>query len=115
MANALEKKWSAMHRFARIAPRKVRLVMDLIRGRRCDEAVDELRFNCRRSARFIERVLRSAMVNADEAEAEMHRLFIVDARVDGGPYYRRFRPKDRGRAHPIAKCTSHICITVGEK
>lgn len=109
------KLWSAKHRFARIAPRKVRLVMDLIRGRRCSDAVEELRFNSRRSARFIERVLRSAMVNADEAEAEMHRLFVVDARVDGGPYYRRFRPKDRGRAHPIAKYTSHICISVAEK
>ena len=54
------------------------------------------------------------MVNADEQEADMRRLIVKEARVDGGPYYRRWRPKDRGRAHPIAKRTSHLIITVAE-
>jgi len=106
--------WTATHRFARIAARKARLVIDLIRGRPCNEAMDQLRFNPRRSARMIEDVLKSAMVNADEKEADMPRLYVKDARIDGGPYYRRWRPKDRGRAHPIAKQTSHIVITVAE-
>lgn len=106
--------WTAMHRFARIAPRKARLVIDMIRGQRCDQAVEQLRFNPRRSASLIQHVLKSAMVSADEAEADMSRLVIADARVDGGPYFRRWRPKDRGRAHPIAKRTSHIIVTVAE-
>ncbi|MFQ5590718.1 MAG: 50S ribosomal protein L22 [Phycisphaerae bacterium] len=110
----LVRSWTARHRFARIAPRKARLAMDMIRGRYCDEALEQLRFNSRRGAAFIREVLRAAMVNADEAEADMSRLFVAEARVDGGPYQRRWRPKDRGRAHPIAKRMSHITVVVAE-
>lgn len=110
-----QELWSAKHRFARIAPRKARLLTGLIRGMRCDAAMEQLRFNPKRGARLVEAVLKSAMVNADEQEADMRRLFVKEARVDGGPYYRRFRPKDRGRAHPIAKRTSHIVVVVAEK
>ncbi len=109
-----ERTWTAKHRFARIAPRKVRLVIDLIRRKPCSEALDQLRFNHRRAARMIQDVLKAAMVNADEQEADMPRLYVKHARVDGGPYQRRWRPKDRGRAHPIAKRTSHILVTVAE-
>ena len=109
-----ERTWTAKHRFARIAPRKARLVIDLIRGQRCDEAVEQLKFNCRRSAMFIRHVLKAAMVSADESEADMSRLVVAEAKVDGGPYFRRWRPKDRGRVHPIAKRTSHIVVTVAE-
>lgn len=109
-----ERSWTAKHRFARIAPRKARLVMNLIRGKSCGEALEQLQFNARRPARFIEAVLKSAMVNADEQEADMPRLVVKEARVDGGPYFRRWRPKDRGRAHPIAKRTSHLSVTVAE-
>lgn len=106
--------WTAKHRFARIAPRKARLVIDPIRGEPCSDALEQLRFNHRRAARMIEAVLKAAMGNADEQEADMRRLYVKDARIDGGPYFRRWRPKDRGRAHPIAKRTSHIIVTVGE-
>ncbi|UCC29897.1 MAG: 50S ribosomal protein L22 [Phycisphaerales bacterium] len=109
-----QRTWTARHRFARIAPRKARLVIDAIRGHRCDDAVEQLRFNHRRSARMIEAVLKAAMANADEQEADMRRLYVRDARVDGGPYLRRWRPKDRGRAHPIAKRTSHLIVTLAE-
>lgn len=109
-----KKRWKAMHRFARIAPRKARLVIDMIRGQRCSDALDQLRFNHRRSARMIEAVLKSAMVNADEQEADMTRLVVKEARIDGGPYLRRWRPKDRGRAHPIAKRMCHIIVQVAE-
>lgn len=107
--------WTAEHRFARIAPRKARLIIDLIRGQRCGDAVEQLRFSHQRGARFVEAVLKAAMVNADEQEADMRRLFVRDARVNGGPYLRRWRPKDRGRAHPIAKRTSHIAVIVAER
>ncbi len=64
---------------------------------------------------MIEAVLKSAMVNADEQEADMRLLVVKEIRVDGGPYQRRWRPKDRGRVHPIAKRTSHITVTVAEE
>ena len=108
------RNWKSSHKFARIAPRKARLVIDTIRGQRCDEALEQLRFNRRRAARMIEAVLKSAMVSADEQEADMRQLVIKEAKIDGGPYLRRWRPKDRGRAHPIAKRTSHIEVTVSE-
>lgn len=107
--------WTAKHRFARISERKARLVVDLIRGRRCDEAVEILRFTPKRAAFFVDRVLKSAMANANEAEAAMNRLYVAEARVDPGPIIKRFQPKDRGRAHPIHKRTSHIVITVEER
>ena len=108
------RRWTAVHRFARISPRMARLLMALIRDLRCDAALDVLRFNKRRASGMIADVLKSAMANADEREAEMDRLFVAAARVDGGPYQRRWRPKDRGRAHPIAKRTSHLVIEVAE-
>ncbi len=106
--------WRATHKYARISASKARLVMDLIRGLPCDEALDGLRFNGRRAAGMIATVLKSAMANADEQEADMTSLFVKTARVDGGPYFRRWRPKDRGRAHPIAKRTSHLIVEVAE-
>jgi large subunit ribosomal protein L22 len=107
--------WHAVHRFARISPQKARLIIDLIRDLDCGTAVEVLRFQHQRAARMIEQVLKSAMTNADEREADMKRLFVAEARVDGGPYYRRFRPKDRGRAHPIQKRTSHLVVRVAER
>ncbi|MEK6674952.1 MAG: 50S ribosomal protein L22 [Planctomycetota bacterium] len=111
----LGDSWTAKHRFARISPRKARLVIDLIRGRSCAAAMEELRFNSRRSVHMIRNVLKSAMVNADEAEADMRKLYVEEARVDGGPQFNRWQPKDRGRAHPILKRTSHIVVTVAER
>lgn len=107
--------WIATHRFARITPRKARALVDLIRGLRCDEAIAQLDFNSRRAAVLVRNVLKSAMANANEQEANMPALYVRSAWVDGGPYYRRWRPKDRGRAHPIAKATSHITVAVAEK
>lgn len=108
------KLWIATHKYAKMAPRKGRPMINLIRGKRCSDALDQLRFNHLRSARMIEAVLKSAMVNADEQEADMSKLIIAEAWIDGGPYTRRWRPKDRGRAHPIAKRTSHIVVKVAE-
>jgi len=104
----------AQHRFARISPRKVRLSADLIRGRRCNDAMEQLQFNPRRGTMFVRNVLKAAMANADEKEADMGRLYVKEIMVDGGPHYKRFRPKDRGRAHAITKRTSHITVTLAE-
>ena len=107
--------WIAKHRFARISERKARLVADMVRGLDCDKAVELLRFTHKRAAQMVNRVLRSAMSNANEQEAAMNKLYVSDARVDPGPIIKRFQPKDRGRAHPIQKRTSHIIISVDER
>jgi large subunit ribosomal protein L22 len=107
--------WRARHCYARISERKARLVVDLIRGRRCDEAVELLRYTHKRAAGMVDKVLKSAMANANEQEAAMSKLYVAEARVDSGPIIKRFRPKDRGRAHAIQKRTSHIIIAVDEK
>jgi len=107
--------WTATHRYARISERKVRLVADMIRGLDCDHAVQLLSFTHKRAAQMLNRVLKSAMATANEQEATMSRLFVSAARADPGPIIKRFRPKDRGRAHPIQKRTSHIVISVDER
>ena len=117
MADTLTKDrtWVAKHRFARIAPRKARLVMSMIGGMQCNEAMSSLRFSPQRAAALISNVLKSAMSNANEQEADMNRLYVSEARVDEGPTIKRWRPKDRGRAHPINKRTSHMIIRVSER
>lgn len=107
--------WTAKHRYARISERKVRLVADMIRGLDCDQAVQLLGFTHKRAAHMINRVLKSAMASANEQEATMSKLYVAGARVDPGPIIKRFRPKDRGRAHPIQKRTSHIVISIDER
>lgn len=107
-------QYNAMHRYARISERKARLIVDMIRGMRCNTALETLRFTHRRGAAFVTKVLQSAMANANEQEAAMNKLVVSEARVDGGPIIKRFQPKDRGRAHPIQKRTCHIVIGVRE-
>ena len=107
--------YQSVHRFARIAPRKARLIADLIRGMRIDQAMTELQFNKKRAAWYFKAVLNSAIANAEEGEADMQSLYITESRVDEGPTIKRWRPKDRGRAHPIRKRTSHLHIAVDER
>jgi large subunit ribosomal protein L22 len=108
-------RWRAMHRFARISPRKARLVMDLIRGLHVNDAQDTLRFTPKKGSRMIDKVLRSAIANANEQEADVRALYVAEARVDPAPHMRRWRPKDRGRAHPIAKRMSHLVVALEER
>ncbi|MFW6154548.1 MAG: 50S ribosomal protein L22 [Planctomycetota bacterium] len=106
--------WLSKHRFARISARKARLVADMIRDADVDEALDILKFTPNRAASMLDKVLRSAIANADNDEADVTRLFVQKAYIDEGPTIPRFRPKDRGRAHPIRKPTSHITVVVEE-
>lgn len=106
--------YSNVHRAARISPTKARPVVDLIRGRTADEALSVLTLSKRRAAVFIKAALNAAIANADQAEANVRRLFVSDARVDAGPTRKKFQPKDRGRAHKILKRTSHITVVVDE-
>ena len=105
---------TAIHRHARTAPRKARLVMDMIRGRKVDDAMSILQFSQRRAAVMIAKVIKSAVANYNEQTVEQNNgeLVISEARVDAGPVIKRFQPKDRGKAHNIMKRTSHLVITV---
>jgi len=108
--------FSAKHRFARIAPRKARLVMDLIRGRDVDDAISMLRFSKQRAASLIEKVVRSAVANAVEQEVpQRSALFVSQCWVDPGPVIKRFQPKDRGKAYSIMKRTSHLVVELDER
>lgn len=107
--------YKASHRFARIAPRKARLVADLIRGMRIDVAMNELDFSKKRAAWYLKAVLKSAIANAEEKDANVSTLIVSESRVDEGPTIKRFRPKDRGRAHPIRKRTCHLHIVLEER
>lgn len=102
-------------RYARISPRKVRLVADLIRGRGINEARTLLQFSKKRAAVMMSKTLEAAIANADQAEADSRKLVVTEARVDGGPTIKRFQPKDRGRSFSILKRTSHIHVTVDER
>jgi len=107
--------WIAKHRFARISPRKARLLADLIRGRDVQDALNILKFTPNRAAGMISKVLTSAVANANEDEANVESLYVLEATVGEGPTMKRFHPKDRGRAHPIMKRTSHITVAVEEE
>jgi large subunit ribosomal protein L22 len=105
--------YTAIHRFARISPRKVRPLADLIRGKHADEALDLLRYQPQRGARMLEKVLKSALANADDLRAaSVQNLVVVDARVDGGPMFKRVRPRARGMAFMIKKRMSHIRVSL---
>jgi large subunit ribosomal protein L22 len=107
--------YRSIHRFARIAPRKARLVADMIRGLRVDQALSALECSPKRSAWYYRTVLKSAIANAEENDANVSRLFVVESRADEGPTMKRFQPKDRGRSHPIMKRTSHLHVAVDER
>ncbi len=107
--------FEATHRYARISARKVRPLADLVRGKFADEALDILRFQPHRGARMLEKVIRSAMGNAQEnadRSVNVENLVVVDCRVDGGPMFKRIRPRARGMAFMIKKRMSHIRVVL---
>ena len=109
--------YQASHRFARIAPRKARLIMDLIRGRDVDDAIAMLKFSKQRASGMVEKVIRSAVANANEQETANIRntLYVAKAWADPGPTIKRFQPKDRGKAYAINKRTSHLVVTIDQR
>ncbi|GGH74890.1 50S ribosomal protein L22 [Compostibacillus humi] len=106
----------AVAKTVRIAPRKVRLVVDLIRGKDVGEAIAILRHTRRGASPVVEKVLKSAIANAEHNyEMDPDNLVISEAYVNEGPTLRRFRPRAQGRASKINKRTSHITVVVSEK
>jgi large subunit ribosomal protein L22 len=105
--------WQASHRYCPMTAQKARLVTDLIRGRSVQDALDVLRFANKRAAVTVDKVVRSAMANADDQEADVERLIVREAWVDEGGIRvgtRRWRPKDRGRAHSWLRKACHINV-----
>jgi large subunit ribosomal protein L22 len=105
--------FTASHRFVRIGARKVRPLADMIRGKHADEALELLKYQPHRGARLLEKVLKSAMSNAEDQRAtNLQNLLVVDARVDEGPMFKRVRPRARGMAFMVKRRTSHIRVAV---
>jgi len=107
---------SAKLSFARLSPRKTRLVVDLVRGKRIQDALTILRFSPQPSAKIVIKLLKSAVANAEQGgTADVDRLFVKAISVDGGPVLKRFTPRAMGRASRIRKPTSHITVVVADK
>ena len=97
--------------YIRVSPRKARLVADVVRGKRVEEAKDILRFTVKKSAAFFIKLLNSAEANAkNNFEISPETLYISKITVDEGPKYKRWMPRSRGQAFPIQKKTSHITL-----
>ena len=104
-------------RYIRQSPYKVRFVLDSIRGKKVDYALDFLQFSNKKAARFISKALKSAMSNHSQKDENFDPsiLYVKEAYVDEGPKIKRFRPSAMGRASRILKRTSHLTVVVGDK
>ena len=108
----MEATAKAMH--VRIAPRKVQIVLDLIRNKPCDEALAILKYTPKAACEPIEKLLKSAMANAENKDMDTSALYVAECSVCQGPTLKRIRPRAQGRAFRINKKTSHIYLTVRE-
>ena len=110
----MEVKASA--RYVRIGTQKAREVADLIRGRNVNEALAALSLNKRKAAGLIEKVLKSAIANAEQKKTiDVNLLFVQKVIVNQGPHLKRFRPAARGSTSPLKKKQSHIELVLSEK
>jgi len=100
----------------RVAPRKVRLVADLVRGKKIAQALDILRFTKRGCATDLSKLLKSALSNANvKGGIDVDKLYVHRLTVDQGPILKRSLPRARGSASPIQKKTSHVTVILAEK
>jgi large subunit ribosomal protein L22 len=102
--------------FTRLSPQKARLVVDMVRGKGVQEAMNILKFSPQKAAEIVAKLVRSAVANAEQkGVGDVDRLVVKSIVVDQGPVLRRFMPKGRGSASRIRKPTSHITVVVGER
>jgi large subunit ribosomal protein L22 len=105
----------AVLKFVRLSPMKGRLVADLVRGKKVDEALNILKFSNQRAAGIIKKVLDSAIANAENNNgADVDELRVSEILVDEGPTMKRIRPRAKGRADRILKRTSHVTVRVSD-
>jgi len=106
----------AKAKYVRVAPRKLRLVMDMVRGKSVSDALSTLGLVHKAASPVLAKVIRSAVANAENSKGmEADSLYIKTAYVDEGPTMKRFMPRAMGRATTIRKRTSHITVVLGEK
>lgn len=106
----------AKAKFIRVAPRKSRLLVDLVRGRSIEDARRQLMMSPKLAAKPVLKVLNSAVANAqNNNNLDVSTLFVTQAFVDEGPTFYRYRPRAHGRSMPIRKRMSHITVMVGPK
>ena len=107
---------NATAKYIRIAPRKLRIVMNLIRGKKVSEAFAILKFTPKVGSEVVEKVLRSAVANAEHNnDMNVDSLYVSTCYVDQGPTLKRIHPRSRGQAFKILKHSSHVTVCVSEK
>ncbi len=105
-----------MAKYVRVSPRKVRLVMDQIKGKKVEEALHLLSFAPHKGAFLLKKLLNSAVANAEQnSDIDVDNLYIKRIFADEGPTLKRFRPRAMGRATKIRKRTSHLTVILGER
>jgi len=106
----------AVAKYVRISPRKTRLVMDQIKGKKVEEALNLLSFAPQKGAFLLKKLIHSAVANAEQnSNMDVDKLFIKRVFADEGPTSKRFRPRAMGRATRILKRTSHLTVILDEK
>jgi large subunit ribosomal protein L22 len=106
----------AILRYVRVSPQKARIVVDMVRGKDVPYAFTALKYTHRAAAKILEKLLKSAVANAEQQElGDQEDLLISKAYVDGGPVLKRFQARAQGRAGAIHKRTSHITLVVSPK
>ena len=106
----------AVHKYARISDRKARIVLEQIKGKDVTQALGILKYSPRNGAVLIEKVLKSAIANAEHnQDMDVSSLFVQEAIADQGPTFKRIQPRARGMAYPIKKKTSHITVILNER
>jgi large subunit ribosomal protein L22 len=109
-------KSKAVARYIRVSPRKVRLVMDQIRGKKVEEALNFLSFALPKGANILRKLINSAVANAQQNSGiDVDNLYIEKVFADVGPVLKRFRPRAMGRAARILKRTSHLTVVLDER
>ncbi len=106
---------TAKLRYLRVAPRKMRIIANMVRGQKVTSAINNLRFTQKSGAREVFKLLVSAVANAeDQGDVDIDNLVVKAITVDQGPTLNRWRPRAMGRATPIDKKTSHVFLEVSE-
>lgn len=105
----------AKAKFIRISPTKVRKILEVVKGKPVEDALNNLKFMPQKAAGILDKVIRSAVANADQKSGiDVDSLLVRNVCVDQGMSLKRFRPRAQGRAYRIVKRTSHITVTLSE-
>jgi len=105
----------AITRFVRVSPQKMRLVVDQIRGKGVEDALNTLKFVPKRSAGIVAKTLRAAVANAENTQSvDVDRLVVKQVKIDGAGIWKRFMPRAQGRATKIRKRLSHVTVVLDE-